>query len=65
MPPRQLLRVDGVGTDCFLMSSFAAAEKCAESCVGDAATDDRVHLRSAVEASGLARATDGALASVQ
>ena len=65
MPPRQLLRLDRFGTDCFLMSSFAAAEQCAESGFGDTATVDRVHLRSAVEAGGLARAMDGALASVQ
>ena len=58
-PPRQL-RVDRFDTDCFLMSSFAAAEKCAESGVDDTATVDRVHLRSA---GGLARAMDGALAS--
>ena len=57
MPPRQLLRVDKIGTDCFFMSGFAAAEKCAESVAGDTATVDRVHLRSAVEAGGLVQWT--------
>ena len=57
MPPRQLLRVDRIGTDCFLMPIFAPVEKCAESGAGDTATVDRVHLRSAVEAGGLAQWT--------
>ena len=57
MQPRRLLRVDRVGTDCFLMPIFAPVEKCAESVAGDTATVDRVHVRSAPEAGGLAQWT--------